>query len=81
MVVRPERVIVPGFTIGKSEMVTIVLQDLRQEALPLSRRHRLVEQDVAERRCLGERRRDVRIARRQLLGDDARGQSIGAGSA
>ncbi len=81
MIVHAERVIAPGFMSGVREMIAVVLQELRQEAVALPGRHTLVEQHVAERRRFRERGRKVRIARGQFLGDDARGQGVRARAA
>ncbi len=66
---------------GEGEVIAIVLDELRQEALLLFRRHQSVEQQVAERRSQAEHRGEVGVARAQFFHDDAGSEPVGAGAA
>jgi hypothetical protein len=63
---------------GESEVIAIVLDERGEKAFALFGRHQLVEQDAAEPRGFGQCRADIRIAGRELFGNDAGGERIGA---
>ncbi len=66
--------------LGESEVKAFVRHEWRQQALALRGRHRALE-PAGERRRVREHRGDVRIAHRELLGDDATGEGVRAGAA
>ncbi len=80
VVVDAERAVVAGLSAGQRQVVVVVLQERRAEALALLRRHR-AEQTLAERRRFRQHRGDVRVADRKLFNDDACGQRISADAA
>ena len=80
MVVDAERAVVAGLAAGQRQVIIVVLQERRAEALALLRRHR-AEQTLAERRRFRQHRGDVGVADRKLFGDDAAGQRVGADAA
>ena len=80
VVVHAQRGVLVRFPLGAGEVEVVVLEECREEAVALVRRHRR-EQPPRQRRRLGQHRGDVGVAHRQLLGDDAAGQRIGADAA
>ena len=69
-----------GFISGKSEMKAVIAQKLRQKLIALRVGHGAIEQQMRETRSLRQHAGDIGIAHRQFLGDDARGERVGAGA-
>ena len=63
------------------QVVAVILDEIRQEAAALLRRHQAVEQHVTERAGVRQYRGEVHVPGAQLLHHDAGGEGIGAGAA
>jgi hypothetical protein len=70
-----------GVAPRKSEVIVVIPDEFRQEALALLRRRQTVEQHVGQRGGLRQHRREVHVSGAQLFHDDAGGEAVGARAA
>jgi hypothetical protein len=78
VVVDPERSPAVRLALGEREMMVVVGEERRQKARALLWRHGVVEQRAGEARRMRKHGRNIGIAGRDLLGDDAAGERVGA---
>ncbi len=81
VIIDADRRIAVRLVLSERQVIAVVGEERRQEALVLRRRHPPGEQRVREGRRLREHGGDVGIAGGELLGDDAAGEIVGAGPA
>ena len=81
MIIDAEPRIGRALVAGEGEMITVVVEEFRQERIALRIVHRLIEQQMGQPRGFRKRAGKVGVAGRQFLGHDAAGERIDPGAA